>query len=156
MFAPPIKTSKTTTTSQVTPTRSHKRPQRESPSANRREDLERTTGVEIGPSASWRFSNPPRILSERIRGLQPPFWSPTPRLHHPIQANLKLGAIGEPLEHEADRVADQVMQTSASRLSASTSPQPIADWGARLAETAQAPPTRPAVFQAASIGRAPD
>ena len=37
----------------------------------------------------------------------PPLF-PAPRL--PFQAKLKVGAVDDPLEHEADRIADQVMR----------------------------------------------
>jgi hypothetical protein len=36
--------------------------------------------------------------------------APAPRLPGPIQAKLKVGAVDDPLEHEADRVADQVIR----------------------------------------------
>ena len=39
---------------------------------------------------------------------------PAPR--PPIQAKLKIGAVNDPLEHEADRVADQVMRMPPRRL----------------------------------------
>ena len=42
--------------------------------------------------------------------------SPLPRL--PIQAKLKVGAVDDPLEHEADRVADQVMRMPAREVAA--------------------------------------
>src|SRR5262245_40069476 len=39
--------------------------------------------------------------------------APGPRLPGPIERKLKVGAINDPLEHEADRVADQVMRMPA-------------------------------------------
>ncbi|MEA2900088.1 MAG: hypothetical protein QOJ84_5703 [Bradyrhizobium sp.] len=40
-----------------------------------------------------------------------------------MQTNLKVGAVDDPLEHEADRVADQVMRMPAPAISAAASPQ---------------------------------
>lgn len=53
---------------------------------------------------SWDFSRIP---------LHPSF-APAKRLPDPIQRKLKVGAIDDPLEHEADHVADQVMRMPAS------------------------------------------
>ena len=63
------------------------------------------------PGPAWDFSNVPAYSPGRevlFRTL-PVF--PAPRL--PIQAKLKVGAVNDPLEHEADRVAEQVMRMSA-------------------------------------------
>ncbi len=44
---------------------------------------------------------------------------PSP-LPFPIQAKLMVGAVNDPLEHEADRVAEQIMRMSEPRISAPT------------------------------------
>jgi hypothetical protein len=41
-----------------------------------------------------------------------------PRLPAPIQSKLKVGAAGDPLEHEADRVAGQMMRMPAPEVTA--------------------------------------
>ena len=46
---------------------------------------------------------------------------PSP-LPFPIQAKLMVGAVNDPLEHEADRVAEQVMRMPEPRISAPTKP----------------------------------
>lgn len=46
-------------------------------------------------------------------------------LHAPIQPKLKIGAVDDPLEHEADRVADQVMRMPAQDVSAAAVPPQI-------------------------------
>jgi hypothetical protein len=43
----------------------------------------------------------------------------------PMQAKLKIGAVNDPLEHEADRVADQVMRMPASEISAAAAPPQV-------------------------------
>jgi hypothetical protein len=43
----------------------------------------------------------------------------------PIQAKLNIGAVNDPLEHEADRVADQVMRMSATAVSAAAAPPQV-------------------------------
>ncbi len=65
------------------------------------------TGREGVPS--WDFSNIPIFSSGRERlNITPLF--PAPCLSSPIQAKLKVGAVDDPLEHEADRIANQVMR----------------------------------------------
>jgi hypothetical protein len=74
-----------------------------------------------GPARSWDFSR----ISLHPSGLagQPQtsslHWPP--RL--PIQAKLKVGAVDDPLEREADRVADQVMRMPAPEVA--TTPAPL-------------------------------
>ena len=90
-------------------------------------------GQDIGPESvsaeggsrglAWDFSKIPPFPPERMSGeFQSPSQFPAPRLPGPpIQAKLKVGAIDDPLEHEADRVADQVMRMPAPGVSAETS-----------------------------------
>ena len=70
----------------------------------------RVTGREAVPS--WDFSNIPLFSSGRERLHITPLF-PAPCLSGPIQAKLKVGAVDDPLEHEADRVADQLMRMPA-------------------------------------------
>ena len=50
---------------------------------------------------------------------------PAPRLSGPIQAKLKVGAVNDPLEHEADRVADRVMRMPAPEVSVVAAPAQV-------------------------------
>jgi hypothetical protein len=66
----------------------------------------RIAGREATPS--WDFSKVPVFSSSHVERPQQPPLLPAPR-PGPIQAKLKVGAVNDPLEHEADRVADQVL-----------------------------------------------
>jgi len=52
--------------------------------------------------------NMPFYPPARMGGSAPPSPVPTPRLPGPIQAKLNVGAVDDPLEHEADRIADDI------------------------------------------------
>jgi hypothetical protein len=65
----------------------------------------------FSPHCSERFQNPP------------PF--PAPRLPGPIQAKLEVGGVDDPLESEADRVADQVTLIAAPKVSLAAAPPHI-------------------------------
>ena len=65
---------------------------------------------------SWDFSKIPLHPPGHAERPKAPPLSPLPRL--PIQAKLKVGAVDDPLEHEADRVADQVMRMPAREVAA--------------------------------------
>jgi hypothetical protein len=54
-----------------------------------------------------------------------------------IQPKLAVGPVDDPLEHEADRVADQVMQAPAPGLSFAAAPPPISGNSAAIANAAQ-------------------
>jgi hypothetical protein len=58
------------------------------------------------PQFSYRFADIAAAGSREngISGQRPP------ALRWPIQAKLQLGAVNDPLEHEADRVADRVVR----------------------------------------------
>ena len=56
-------------------------------------------------------------------GLVPPFRAPAPRL--PIQGKLKIGAVNDALEQEADRVAERVMRVSAPEPALRSAPQEV-------------------------------
>ena len=59
----------------------------------------------------WDFSKIPVFSLERVGRSQAPFSPPTERFPNIIQAKLEVGAVDDPLEREADRVAEQVMRT---------------------------------------------
>ena len=71
-----------------------------------------TVAQEAAPS--WDFSRIPLYPPERMGGLETPSLAPVPRL--PIQAKLKVGAVNDPLEHEADRVSEQIMRMPEPRV----------------------------------------
>ncbi len=66
---------------------------------------------------TWDFAKIPLFPPER--STPPPIAAPQP---HTTQPKLAVGQIDDPLEHEADRVADEIMQKSATKLSVSASP----------------------------------
>jgi Domain of unknown function (DUF4157) len=70
------------------------------------------------PSAAWGFSRIPLYPPGQTSGSERSTPTPAPRL--PIQAKLEVGAANDPLEHEADRVADQVMRMPDPRFSGGT------------------------------------
>ena len=80
--------------------------------------LQRTIGREAAPS--WDFSKIPVFSRGSEERLQLSPLLPAPRF--PIQAKLKIGAVNDPLEHEADRVAEQVMRMPAPGVSAAAAP----------------------------------
>jgi len=74
-----------------------------------------------GPEASWDFSKIPVFPSGRVERLQMPPSGTALRLGR-IQAKLKVGAVDDPLEHEADRVAEQIISMSAPEVSVAAAP----------------------------------
>jgi hypothetical protein len=74
---------------------------------------------------SWDFSKIPVISPGRAERFQTPPHLPAPRLPGPIQGKLKVGAVDDPLEHEADRVADQVMLTPAPGVALTSAPPQV-------------------------------
>lgn len=82
---------------------------RNEPGAQENEDSAAPiTGREAVPSRA--FSKIPFFSPGRMERFQRPSLFPV-RLSDPIEANLKVGAVDDPLEHEADRVADQAIRT---------------------------------------------
>jgi hypothetical protein len=73
----------------------------------------------------WNFGGIPVFSSNHAERLQGPPLSPVPRLPGAIEANLKIGAVNDPLEHEADRVADRVMRLPAPDLSVAAAPPQV-------------------------------
>jgi hypothetical protein len=82
-----------------------------------------SAGAGLRAALSWdlsKISLHPSGLAEQPQ-TSPLHWPP--RL--PIQAKLKVGAVDDPLEHEADRVADQVMRMPAPEVAATPAPLQI-------------------------------
>ena len=95
-----------------------------------------TPGQDISPESlsaeggsrgfAWDFSKIPLFPPKRMSGeFQSPSQFPAPRLPEPIQTKLKVGTIDDPLEHEADRVAEQVISIPASPSTALTAPPQV-------------------------------
>lgn len=127
MFARPVAKPKATTSSTGNPAL-----RRVAPLGHRHGDREPALGemhhsplaAERGPGlahgsaatarpsgSSWNFANIPAYPPGRREMLLPmPHRSPAPRFR--LQAKLDIGAVDDPLEREADRVADQVMRMS--------------------------------------------
>ena len=83
---------------------------RSEPGAHENEgNAARTAAQQAAPS--WDFAKIPVFSSGGAERFRPPPLFPAARL--PIQAKLEGGAIDDPPEHEADRVAEQVIRTSA-------------------------------------------
>jgi hypothetical protein len=76
------------------------------------------------PGLSWDFSKIPIFPPERPnRPHAPSSFAPPPQPG--IQRKLVVGQVNDPLEHEADRVADQVMRMPDSALSFTATPPQI-------------------------------
>jgi hypothetical protein len=104
-------------------------------------DSAHTVAQEAAPS--WDFSKIPVFSPGRAERFQMPPLFPAPRL--PIQAKLKVGAVNDPLEHEADRVADQVMRMPTSDVSAAAAPPQVSRKCAACEEEEQSPTVHAAV-----------
>jgi len=73
---------------------------------------------------AWDFSRIPLYPQGRKSWPERRSPAPMPRFPGPIQRTFKVGAVDDPLEHEADRVADQMMRMPAPEVAAtSASPQ---------------------------------
>jgi outer membrane protein OmpA-like peptidoglycan-associated protein len=97
---------------------------RNEPGAQESEDkAARMTSRAAAPS--WDFSKIPVFPSGHAGRFQLAPLFPAPRLPGPIQAKLKVGAVNDPLEHEADRVADQVMRMPAPEVSVTAAPPQV-------------------------------
>jgi hypothetical protein len=73
----------------------------------------------------WDFSKIPILSSGPAERFQVPPRFPAPGLPSPIQAKLKVGAVNDPLEHEADRVAQEVMRMPAPEVALASAPPQI-------------------------------
>ena len=76
---------------------------------------------------AWDFSKIPPFPPDRMSSeFQSPSQFPARRLPGPpIQARLDVGAVDDPLEHEADRVADQVMRMPVPGVSRAITPPQV-------------------------------
>jgi hypothetical protein len=75
--------------------------------------------------ASWDFSVIPTFSPDRASQTEPPAPRRAPPLPAALQTKLAIGAVDDPLEHEADRVADQVMRMPALEVASTATPPQI-------------------------------
>ena len=86
--------------------------------------LENATAREVPGGASWDFSKIPLFPPDQIDRSQPRFSLSAPPRMGVIQTKLSVGEVNDPLEDEADRVANQMMRMTGPMLSiAAASPQ---------------------------------
>jgi hypothetical protein len=86
---------------------------------------ENMTAREASRGPSWDFSKIPVFPLDRSDRPQPSSPLAATPLPGAIQAKLAVGQVNDPLEHEADRVADQVMRMSDPAPSIATEPPQI-------------------------------
>jgi hypothetical protein len=155
MFAPPVSKPKAKTASNdLTAFRSAR------PFGQRNGDAEHSTvfwhlprgaadvnAKDMPPRLAWSFREVPVFSPGREEPFQMP---PEPRL--PVQAKLEVGAVDDPLEHEADRVADQVVRTPGPGIS-TVAAQPQISRECTSCEEAEKSPAKLAGPEAA--GQAP-
>lgn len=101
------------------------------------------------PGVPWDFSKIPLFPSDRAHS--------APQLRDSLQPKLAVGQVNDPLEHEADRVADQVMRMPNPSLSVVGVPGQISRKCATCEEeeTEQTLQTKRAGVSEATVGRAP-
>lgn len=85
-------------------------------------DLENMTAQEATRGVAWDFSKIPIFPPNQLSGPQTPSPFSAPPLPSIMQPKLVVGEVNDPLEHEADRVADQVLRTSDPEHSIATAP----------------------------------
>ena len=119
--------------------------------------LESATAREVPGGASWDFSKIPLFPPDQIDRSQPRFSLSAPPRMGVTQTKLAFGEVNDPLEHEADRIADQVVGMTGPMLSiAAASPQvgrKSADCKEKGQKTLRSKPTGvPATFTAEAPG----
>ena len=105
------------------------------------------------PGGAWDFSKIPLYPHGQTDGPERPSPAPVPRLPGPIQRKLTVGQVDDPLEHEADRVADQVMRMPAPDVAMASAPlqvsrKCVACEGEEKLQKKEAAPAAPAVSEA--------
>lgn len=116
---------------------------------------ENMTAQEAPRGVAWDLSKIPAFLPERIdqSHMQSPLATTPPP--DAIQAKLVIGEVNDPLEHEADRVADQVMRMSDPDVSPATAPPQLNRRYASCEEGAQTLQINTARSSEAVAGEAP-
>jgi hypothetical protein len=94
------------------------------PSGNAtRDQIDATPPIKTAPNLTGNFCQVPVSPPERVGRVEPPFPARAPRL--PIQAKLKVGAVNDPLEYEADDVAHRVMRMPAPDVALTSAPAKV-------------------------------
>lgn len=108
-----------------------------------------STGPAVAPSPAWDFSKIPVFPPDR----ESPF-QPLPPL---VQPKLAIGPVDDPLEREADRIADQMMGTPSPAPSIAGAPLQLSRMCADCAAEDEAPTLqrKPASLSAPAAGYAP-
>jgi hypothetical protein len=110
---------------------------------------------EATPGIAWDFSKNPVFPPDRvIQSSARPAVAATP-LPRCIQRKLAVGGVNDPLEHEADRVADQVMRTAAADTASSAAPPRVSRKCACRENAAQVPRPMRAPTSEAGTSEAP-
>lgn len=104
MYSPPVATKSKDGPDQ----RSSSAPQHSNLAARRSFGNQATSRLLAHPSLNSAYESPAALLQR-----------------HAIQAKLQIGSINHPLEHEADRIADQVMRSPKPRLTISAAPAAV-------------------------------
>jgi hypothetical protein len=119
-------------------------------------DPKSSTVREAPRGVAWDFSKIPVFPPDQPDQPQPPFALPRPSLQSIIQPKLTIGQVNDPLEHEADRIADQVMRMPISDLSLRAAPLKLSrkcaacegEERAQQVRTKLAEPSQPAISEA--------
>jgi uncharacterized protein DUF4157 len=77
------------------------------------------------PGLSWSFSKISVFPADRASGSQTPSLLSAPPMPAIIQPKLVVGKVNDPLEHEADRIAEQVMRMPGPEVSVAAAPPQI-------------------------------
>ena len=110
------------------------------------------TGREAVPPRN--FSKIPFFSPGRVKRFQRPSLFPV-RRSDPIEANLKVGAVDDPLEHEAVRVADQAVRTPDPQASVAIAASPGTSWAGAAGRDEDRRQEEPAGSQGADGSKAP-
>jgi hypothetical protein len=114
------------------------------------------TSAETAPrGVAWDFSKIPSFHPQRANRPEPSFRRAATLIPGALQAKLVVGRANDPLEQEADRVADQVMCTPRPDLSVTSSPRQVNRKCGPCEEEAQMLQTKPGRSSEAAPGAAP-
>jgi outer membrane protein OmpA-like peptidoglycan-associated protein len=119
--------------------------------------VETITARGATPGVSWDFSGIPIFPPDRAdRSSQPSSPLAATPLPGAIQAKLIIGQVNDPLEHEADRVADQVMRMPDPNISIAVGPSQISRKCPACEEEAKTLRTKSATPPKFAADRAPN
>jgi hypothetical protein len=105
--------------------------------------------------AAWDFGRIPLLSSDRPKALPVSSAAAVPRRSGVIQPKLAIGAVDDPLEREADRIAAQVVRMPPAGVGQPTASAPLARSHAAPQAIAPAPSTLPSVIRRQQWSDAP-